>query len=62
VSETRRSLKCLACGAVAWTDGPVPEACLACGEPWRVAGVAIIEGPGGAPYVLPDGASIVREG
>jgi hypothetical protein len=61
VSEARQSLKCLSCGAVAWTDGTVPEACPSCKAPWRAAGVAILETVDGTPYVMPNGASILKD-
>lgn len=62
MSEARRSVKCLACGAVAWTDGVVPAACPACGEPGRMVSAAALEAAAeGTPYVMPDGASILKE-
>lgn len=60
MSEGRRVLKCLSCGAVAWQDdaAAVPAACPACASPWREPGVAILQRVGDE---LPDGASILRE-
>lgn len=57
----RRALKCLSCGAVLWQDGELPEACPACRAPWKEPGVALLQSLGGGSYVLPDGASILKE-
>lgn len=61
MSETRRALKCLSCGAVVWQDGALPEACPSCATAWREPGVAILQEVGELPYELADGASILKD-
>lgn len=60
MSEVRRALKCLSCGAVVWEDGALPDACPSCAAPWREPGVAILR-TAAEPYELADGASILKE-
>lgn len=61
MSEARRALKCLSCGSVMWQDGALPDACPECRAPWREPGVAVLQNLGDASYVLPDGASVIKE-
>lgn len=58
---TRRALKCLSCGAIAWEEGPIPKACPACGAAWTEPGVAILQRVGAGPYELSDGAAVLKD-
>lgn len=61
MSESRRTLQCLACRKVLWTDYPGPDSCPECGHAWRVDGVAKGAIVLGAPYETSDGASILKD-